>query len=67
MTNGSTMYGGINFNNSKSSKVELKMDNSSKLILASNCYLTKFENADASNSNVVFGKFKIFVNGKPIQ
>ena len=62
----STYVGAINFSNVDSKKVELEIDSTSKLYLTSNCYLTKFKNEDTTNSNIVFGKYKIYVNGKEI-
>ena len=66
LTNGTGFVGGINYLNSGSEKVELSLDSSSRMILTTHCYLTKFENEDQTNSNINFGRFKIFVNGKAI-
>ncbi|MBE5936157.1 MAG: hypothetical protein E7262_10330 [Lachnospiraceae bacterium] len=66
MTEGTAFIGGINYLNSGSEKVEVKLDQSSRMMLTSHCFLTKFENEDTTNSNINFGRFKIFVKGKPI-
>jgi hypothetical protein len=66
MTNGTGFVGGINYLNSGSEKVELSIDATSRMVLTTHCFLTKFENEDASNSNINFGRYKIFVNGKAI-
>lgn len=48
------------------SKANLTIDKTSKIILNSDLYLNKFTNEDKSNSNIVFGNYKIYVNNQPI-
>ena len=67
MTDNSVFVGGINYLNSGTEKLEVSLDSSSKMVLTTNCYLTKFENEDTTNSNITFGRFMIFVDGKAVK
>ena len=65
LNDGSYFEGTINKDNT-ASKVSLTIDNTSKIKLTGNIYLTSFENEDTSNSNIDFNGYKIYVNGKAI-
>lgn len=65
LKNGSSYVGTINSENiAKSLKISL--DSNSKLTLTGDSYITSLENADASNSNINFNGFKLYVNGVAI-
>lgn len=57
--------GVINGNNSAKS-IKLTLDKSSKIKLTGNSYVTSFNNADSSNSNIDFNGYKLYVNGTVI-
>lgn len=57
--------GTINSDNGAKS-IKITLDSSSKLKLTEDSYITSLENADASNSNIDFNGYKLYVNGKAI-
>ena len=61
----STYTGTINADNSASS-VSLSLDQSSKMTLTGNSYVTSLTNADTTNSNINFNGYHLYVNGKAI-
>ena len=61
----SDFEGSVNSENS-AKEVTLKLDGASKITLTGDCYVTSFENADSTNSNIDFNGFKLYVNGKAI-
>lgn len=65
LTNGSGLGGSINADQTLK-KASLHIDASSMFALSQDTYLTEFENADASNSNIQTNGFHIYVNGKQV-
>lgn len=65
LTNSSSLSGTINTDNTCPS-AKLSLDASSKLVLTGDMYLSEFENADASNSNIQAGSYHIYVNGTQV-
>ena len=63
---GSSYYeGSINSDNTAKS-IAIVLDKTSKIKLTSNSYVTSFENADLTNSNIDFNGYKLYVNGSSI-
>ena len=62
---GSEYIGKINNDNSAKS-IKLTIDNSSKITLTGDTYVTSFEDEDTSYSNINFNGYKLYVNGKSI-
>lgn len=62
----STFKGAINSDNTASS-AKLVLDNSSKVTLTGDTYLTSLEDADSSYSNIDLNGYKLYVNGKEIK
>jgi hypothetical protein len=46
--------------------ISLTLDNSSKIKLTGNSYITSLDNEDSSNSNIDFNGYKLYVNGEAI-
>ncbi len=63
--NESYFEGKINSENTAKS-IALKLDSTSKIKLAGDSFITSFENANSSNSNIDFNGFKLYVNGSAI-
>ena len=61
----SNFTGKINKSNSAKS-IDLNIDKDTKIKLTGNSYVTSFTNEDASNSNIDFNGYKLYVNGKAI-
>lgn len=61
----SNFTGKINKANSAKS-IDLNIDKDTKIKLTGNSYVTSFTNEDASNSNIDFNGYKLYVNGKAI-
>ena len=62
---GSEYIGKINNDNSAKS-IKLTIDNSSKITLTGDTYVTSLEDEDTSYSNINFNGYKLYVNGKSI-
>ena len=62
---GSEYIGKINNDNSAKS-IKLTIDNSSKITLTGDTYVTSLEDEDTSYSNINFNGYKLYVNGKAI-
>ena len=62
LKNGSTFEGTIN-NENTAKTISIKLDSSSTLTLTGDSYITSLENEDASNSNINFNGYKLYVNG----
>ena len=65
LTNGSYYEGSINTKNEAKS-IKLVLDKSSKIKLTGDTYVTSLKNADATNSNIDFNGYKLYVNNKAI-
>lgn len=65
MKSNSYFEGIINGDNT-AKEISLVLDSTSKIKLAGDCYVTSFENADNTNSNIDFNGYKLYVNGKAI-
>lgn len=63
LTQSSVFTGSINTDQA-CSKIKLRLDESSQIVLTDNIYVSEFENADVSNSNITTNGFHIFVNGE---
>ena len=61
----SFLEGTINGENT-AKEVTLKLDKSSKLVLTGDCYISSFEDADSSYSNIDFNGYTLYVNGEAI-
>ena len=61
----SSFTGKINKANSAKS-IDLNIDKDTKIKLTGNSYVTSFTNEDASNSNIDFNGYKLYVKGKAI-
>ncbi|MCR5654006.1 MAG: hypothetical protein K6F88_09460 [Ruminococcus sp.] len=57
--------GAINGGNTAQS-VKLTLDKNSKITLTGDSYVTEFNNADNTNSNIDFNGYKLYVNGKAV-
>ena len=65
LKNSSTYTGTLNAKNS-AKKISLTLDSSSKIKLTGDSYVTSFNDADSSYSNIDFNGYKLYVNGKAI-
>ncbi len=65
LNNKSSYKGTINKDNT-AKELKLKLDKSSTIKLTGNSYITSLDNEDASNSNIDFNGYKLYVNGKAI-
>lgn len=65
LSNNSYYEGYINTEN-KSEKINLTLDKTSKIKLTKDTYITSLTNKDATNSNIDFNGYKLYVNGKAI-
>ncbi len=65
LTSNSLFTGAINSSN-KAKAITLKLDKSSKIKLTGDTYVTTLENEDASNSNIDFNGYHLYVNKKAI-
>lgn len=65
LSNNSYYEGYIN-NENKSEKINLTLDKTSKIKLTKDTYITSLTNKDATNSNIDFNGYKLYVNGKAI-
>lgn len=63
--NKSLYKGTINKDNT-AKELKLKLDKSSTIKLTGNSYITSLDNEDATNSNIDFNGYKLYVNGKAI-
>lgn len=63
---GSTLTGSIN-NDNEASEASLTLSKDSKLTLTGDTYLTSFNNADSSNSNIITNGYTLYVNGKSVK
>ena len=61
----SNFTGKINKSNNAKS-IDLNIDKDTKIKLTGNSYVTSFTNEDASNSNIDFNGYKLYVKGKAI-
>lgn len=61
----STLDTSLNSENTAKS-ITLKLDSTSKIKLTGDSFVTSFENANSSNSNIDFNGFKLYVNGSAI-
>ena len=46
--------------------ITLKIDNTSKMKLTGDCYITELEDSDTTYSNIDFNGYKLYVNGVAI-
>ena len=65
MNTNSSYEGTINGENS-AKEIKLTLDETSKIKLTGDSYITSLDNADSSNSNIDFNGYKLYVNGKSI-
>ncbi len=65
MKDNSYYEGTINGENSGKS-IKLKLDNTSKIKLTGDCYITELEDSDTTYSNIDFNGYKLYVNGVEI-
>lgn len=65
MKNDSYYEGTINGEDA-AKEIKLSLDKTSKIKLTGDSYITSFDNADNSNSNIDFNGYKLYVNGKAI-
>lgn len=65
MTSNSYYEGAINNENTAKS-ITLKLDKTSKIKLTGDTYITSLDNADATNSNIDFNGYKLYVNNTAI-
>ena len=65
LKNGSNYEGTINNENTAKS-LKITLDSSSSITLTGDSYITSLENADATNSNINFNGYKLYVNGTAI-
>ena len=65
MKSNSYYEGSINTDNSAKS-ITLTLDSTSTIKLTADTYVTSLENADATNSNIDFNGYKLYVNGTAI-
>ncbi len=65
MNEGSYWEGALNSSND-SQNITLKLDSSSKIKLTADSYVTSFEDADSTYSNIDFNGHKLYVNGNAI-
>ena len=65
MTSNSSFEGAINADNSAKS-IELSLSSDSSLTLTGDTYLTSLDNEDATNSNINFNGYKLYVGGVAI-
>ncbi len=65
MKSSSYLEGKINTDNT-GKIVTLSLDNTSKIKLTADSYITSLNNTASSNSNIDFNGFKLYVNGNPI-
>lgn len=65
MTDNSYYEGMINNENTAKS-ITLKLDKTSKIKLTGDTYITSLDNADATNSNIDFNGYKLYVNNTAI-
>ena len=65
MKSGSSYTGTINGDNS-AENITLKLDKSSKIKLTGDCYVSSLDNGDATNSNIDFNGYTLYVNGEAI-
>ena len=61
----SVYKGTINGENTAGS-VSLTLDKNSEITLTGDSYVTEFNNADSTNSNIDFNGYKLYVNGKAL-
>lgn len=61
----SNFTGKINKSN-RAKSIDLNIDKDTKIKLTGNSYVTSFTNEDASNSNIDFNGYKLYVKGKAI-
>lgn len=65
MKSGSSYTGTINGDNS-AENITLKLDKSSKIKLTGDCYVSSLDNGDATNSNIDFNGYTLYVNGEAV-
>lgn len=65
MKSGSSYTGTINGDNS-AENITLKLDKSSKIKLTGDCYVSSLDNGDATNSNIDFNGYTLYVDGEAV-
>ncbi len=65
MKSGSSYTGTINGDNSAES-ITLTLDKSSRIKLTGDCYVSSLDNDDATNSNIDFNGYTLYVNGEAV-
>lgn len=55
-------YEGVINKDNSAKNIKLILDKTSSIKLTGDCYVTEFENADTSNSNIDFNGYKLYVN-----
>ncbi len=64
--NDNSYYEGIINGDNSAKSIKLKLDNTSKIKLTGDCYITELEDSDTTYSNIDFNGYKLYVNGKAI-
>ncbi len=59
-------YEGIINGDNSAKNIKLKLDNTSKIRLTGDCYITELEDGDTTYSNIDFNGHKLYVNGVAI-
>ena len=59
-------YSGTINQDKNAKEITIKLSKDSKITLTGDSYITSLENEDASNSNIDFNGYKLYVNGKAI-
>ena len=62
LTDSSSFIGAIN-NDNEAKSIKLVLDKTSKIKLTGDSYITSLDNADASNSNIDFNGYTLYVDG----
>jgi hypothetical protein len=65
MTSNSYYEGTINGDNT-AQEINIILDQTSKIKLTGDSYITSLDNADTSNGNIDFNGYKLYVNGQSI-
>jgi hypothetical protein len=66
MTMESSSYEGTINENNTAKSISIKLDKTSKIKLTGDSYITSLDNSDATNSNIDFNGYKLYVNGQSI-
>lgn len=59
-------YEGIINGDNSAKSIKLKLDNTTKIKLTGDCYITELEDSDTTHSNIDFNGYKLYVNGVAI-